>query len=151
MAVGAVAGIVCAIGGGVGWSALLSSGAVPQALRVVGPFAAIGSGAIGGLACAGLAHARRRKPQSRHAVAENEVRCPGCGAPNGFRPGQTLDACKFCGAGLVASDAAMDAGVQAARDAARRARGRWDRFEAAMAASILLRPCTQLPLALADD
>lgn len=153
-------GMICGVGGLVLVLVLMGTGVVPERFGFLGPLAMFGGGGLGAVVAYNLARSRAKRRSDSNAVAANEVACPTCGAPNSFRPGQTVESCAYCGGGLVASEQTMDAGVDAAADVARRAameryraertgmvnaaamstrwsrpvlfgRRRWDRFEAA--------------------
>lgn len=64
---------------------------------------------------------RARRQQRATRLEQARVACPTCGAPGLLTPGASVDSCHYCDAALVPTRTMMSRGVDAAREAVRRA------------------------------
>lgn len=64
---------------------------------------------------------RSRVRGAKTALGHSQVACPGCGAANPLRAGETLTTCTHCGGALVPGRTIIEFNLDAARNAARRA------------------------------
>jgi hypothetical protein len=114
----------------------LESGLLSQRQAPFISFAAIGAAMIG-VVIYGIWYTIRTRSteQPGGAAGVATVACPNCGAPHALPHGQALDRCGYCAAALIPSTAVINAGLDAARLVARRARlERW-RSERSLSAS----------------
>ena len=77
---------------------------------------------------------QRRGAQRVEMAAVTTVTCSSCGAPNKLQPGQVLEQCIYCGAAMLPSATAMNAGLAAVNQARRQAQ--IERFRAERSAML---------------
>jgi hypothetical protein len=123
--------VVVAVAG----SILIAVGVIPTEYQPWVSFGAIAGAMVGLLLYLIKSLVGRGKGAGGAGAGHAVISCPHCGASHSYRHGQALDQCSYCGAALMPSATVMQVGLDAARNARRRAQMEHWRKERSLVAS----------------